>query len=68
MLFGCVFHIRGGGRAGEGAGRASVEAPLFLGVPTRSRDGHEEETGRRRPLVSVLERQHSTQHTVPPRG
>lgn len=62
------FKYRGRGRAGEGARRAPVEAALFLGVPTRSGDGHKEETGRRRPLVPVLELQHSAQHAVPPRG
>lgn len=64
----CFFLIRGGGRASEAAGRAPSEASLFLGVPASSRDGHEEETGRRRPLVFVLELQHSAQHTVPQRG
>lgn len=63
-----VFLNRGGGRASEAARWAPVEASLFLGVPTCSRDGHKEETGWRRPLVSLLEFKHSTQHTVPQRG
>lgn len=59
---------RGGSRASQAAGRATVEAPLFLGVQTCSGVSHEEETWRWRPLVSVLELQHSSQHAVPPRG
>lgn len=68
VFFLFVFLNRGGGRASEAARWAPVEASLFLGVPTCSRDGHKEETGWRRPLVPLLEFKHSTQHTVPQRG
>lgn len=49
------FLIRGGGRTSKGARRAPIEAPLFLGIPSRQRDSHEEETGRGSPLVVVME-------------
>ncbi|KAM9769412.1 uncharacterized protein ACNS7B_024156 isoform 1-T2 [Menidia menidia] len=52
-------------RPGGGAAR---QAPLLLGVPTEPGHGRQEEAGRGRALVPVLELQHPAQHAVPPRG
>ena len=62
----CVVPVRGG--AGAASRRASEEAPVFLGVPTRRGDRGQEEGRRGDPLVSLLELQHAAQHPVPQGG